>query len=148
MNLSVLNKYLQYLLILRVFITFTKQFFTFHSNKVKCEKQHANAGGCGFESYRGKNLFFTFYSIRVECEELFCKTNKILKLTEKYFVWNDDILLKKSLLLISRQCHWISTFNASMVAHSTAMSYIQRWMYHNRFISDSQYDIYTECTKI
>ena len=28
-----------FLLILRVFIGFTKQLFTFHSNRVKCEKQ-------------------------------------------------------------------------------------------------------------
>ena len=40
----------------------------------------ANAGGCGFESQRGKILFFTIYSIfKVECEELFCKTNLKLK---------------------------------------------------------------------
>ena len=28
-----------FLLILRIFISFTKQFFTFHSNRVKCKKQ-------------------------------------------------------------------------------------------------------------
>ena len=49
------------------------------------KKLAANAGGRGFESYRGhKNLFFTFYSIRVKCEKLFCKTNiKLLKLIQK-----------------------------------------------------------------
>ena len=34
------------------------------------------------------------------------------------------------------------TFNASIVAHWTALSYIQRWMYDNWSISDFQYDIY------
>ena len=29
----------------RVFISFTKQFFTFHSNRVKCEKQIFALGG-------------------------------------------------------------------------------------------------------
>ena len=36
-KLIIENKF-KYLLILRVFISFTKQFFTFHSNRVKCEK--------------------------------------------------------------------------------------------------------------
>ena len=48
----------------------------------------------------------------------------------------------KSLLLITRQCHWMLAFNAFIVSHSTAMLYILRWMYDNRSISDFQYHIY------
>ena len=45
-------------------------------------------------SFQGKNLFFTFYSIRVECEELFCKTNKNLKiyLFIKIIILTNDIV--------------------------------------------------------
>ena len=45
-----------------------------------------NAGGRGFDPTEGKNLFFTFYSIRVECEELFCQTNKTLKIIKFDFL--------------------------------------------------------------
>ena len=48
-----------FLLILRTFISFTKQFFTFHSNRVKCEKQ-IFLPSVGFEPttscIRGKRL--------------------------------------------------------------------------------------------
>ena len=39
----------------------------------------ANAGR-GFESHQGLNLFFAFTLFRMECEELFCKTNKTIKI--------------------------------------------------------------------
>ena len=61
---------------LRVFISFPKQFFTFNSNIVKCEKQIFASVGLFFKGIEGKNLFVTVYSIRVECKEQFCKTNK------------------------------------------------------------------------
>ena len=55
----------------RVLLVLQKQFSTFHSNRVKCEKQIIK-----------QNVVFTFYSIRVECEELFVKLIKqLLKLT-------------------------------------------------------------------
>ena len=37
--LIIMNIAVRQVSILRVFISFTKQFFTFHSNRVKCEKQ-------------------------------------------------------------------------------------------------------------
>ena len=40
----------------------------------------ANAGGRGFEFYRGQNCFSHFTLFRVVCEELFCKTIKLIKL--------------------------------------------------------------------
>ena len=39
------------------------------------------------------------------------------------------------------------TFNASIVAHWTGLSYIQRWMYDNWSISDFRYDIYIYCCR-
>ena len=39
-------------------------------------------------------------------------------------------------LLITRQCHWMLTFNALIVAHSTALSDIQRWTSDNKSIDN------------
>ena len=79
------------------------------TNKEKLILINANSGGRGFESHRGQKFVFhiltpppptskrikqktnslltlTFYSIRVECKELFCKTNKNLKINRKKII--------------------------------------------------------------
>ena len=76
---------------LRVFISFTKQFFTFHSNRMKCEKQILPS--VRFEP-EGKIWFSHNTLLECNLKNCFVKLIKTLKINRKsYFVRNDDILL-------------------------------------------------------
>ena len=93
-----INRRFSTFIILIVFISFTKQFFTFHSNRIKCEKQILPS--VGFEPTtscirgkrltarpRGKICFSHFILLEWSVKNCFVKLIKTIKLTEKnYFV--------------------------------------------------------------